>query len=129
MARLTLYSKGRGPPSSSVVVVVVVVVRDDEYCASASPTMASTIPERTLVFSGSVSRCCLYMDSAPWNRFAESAAAAAAAARMPEEEEKNGSMIKESRVPVEINRRLLLSCISDDDEDDCDWRMPCEYCG
>jgi hypothetical protein len=69
------------------------------------------------------------MDSAPWNRFAESAAAAAAAARMPEEEEKNGSMIKESRVPVEINRCLLLSCISDDDEDDCDWRMPCEYCG
>jgi hypothetical protein len=62
------------------------------------------------------------MDSAPWSRFAESAAAA----RIPEEE--NGSILKESRVLAEINRRLLLSCVSDDDEDDCDWRMPCEYC-
>jgi hypothetical protein len=95
---LTLYLNVTGGSSSSsfaiVVVVVIslleVVVRDDdEYCASASPTIANATPVRTLVFSGSVSRCCLYMDSAPWNRFVESAAAVAAA-RIPEEE-KNGS--------------------------------------
>jgi hypothetical protein len=91
---LTLYLKVAGSSSFFAIVVVVVIISllevvrdDDEYCASASPTIANAIPVRTLVFSGSVSKCCLYMDSAPWNTFVESAAAAA----RTEEEENVGS--------------------------------------
>jgi hypothetical protein len=91
---LTLYLKVAGSSSSFFTIVVfvvaslleVVVRDDDEYCASASPIIANATPVRTLVFSGSVSKCCLYMDSAPWKRFVESAAAVART-----EEEKNGS--------------------------------------
>jgi hypothetical protein len=91
---LTLYLNVAGSSSFFAIIVAslleVVVRDDDEYCASASPTIANATPVRTLVFSGSVSKCCLYMDSAPWNRFVESAAAAAAART---EEEKNGSIM------------------------------------